>query len=191
MIDYGIDVKLDYDIPLEALEWRNDRKIFDTCRQYTLINKDDHFNWIKSLENNKSLKMFSIVYLNKYVGVCGLTNINWQARHAEISLYIDSCERGKNLGIKTLFLLCEHGFKDFNLNKLWGEVFNNNIASLKIFKRLGFIATPGHIQHYYRNGQYIDTTFMSILASDWEHINLIKNIKEKPCEDIFIELGKC
>ena len=92
--------------------------------------------------------------------------------------------------MKTLFLLCQHGFDDFNLNKLWGEVFNTNVASLLIFKRMGFCPSPGHIQHYFRNGDYINTTFFNMLAPDWFKSNLLGFIADNPNKDIFMELGR-
>ena len=62
MIDYGIGIKLDHKIPEQAIDWRNDRKVFDTCRQFTLITQSDHERWMDSLSwNDSKNKMFSIV----------------------------------------------------------------------------------------------------------------------------------
>ena len=170
MIDYGYGISLGHVISPFALEWRNCPEVFATCRQFTLLSDKSHQQWLDRIATDPSCKMFSIhseEYHNIPVGVGGLTNICWQARHAEVSLYIAPSYQGKKLSFKALATICRHGFEDFNLNKLWGEIFNNNIKSIKIFTRLGFVPSPGHIQHYFREGKYIDTTFVSLLAQDW------------------------
>lgn len=188
MISYdNCNIKLDWHIPQSAIEWRNDPLIFKTCRQYTLLDNKSHDRWLENI-NSPDKKMFSIflqlnhdgIYVNEYIGVCGLTNINYQSRHAEISLYIIPKYQGNGYAKETLYTLCKHGFEDFNLNKIWGECFNNNLKSLLLFKKLGFVASSGHIQHYFRNGTYIDTTFMTLLQKDWKNVDQVycRNIGE-------------
>jgi RimJ/RimL family protein N-acetyltransferase len=181
MIFYDTKIFLSADIPLNARLWRNDRAIFDTCRQFTVIDQNHHLKWMEKISNS-SIKMFGIYdKKNEFpLGVCGFTDINMQARHAEISIYIQKDEQGKGYAKDTLYTLIKHGFEDFNFNKLWGECFNTNLKSIMIFKKLGFIASSGHIQHYFRNGNYIDTTFMTLLEKDFKDVDQVyrRNIGE-------------
>jgi RimJ/RimL family protein N-acetyltransferase len=173
MIDYSFGVKLGSVIPWEVFFWRNDKIIFDTCRQFTLISKDHHDKWLRKIENDSSIKMFSVLSDDgRVIGVCGLTSIDWQARHAEISLYIAPEFQGKKYAKNTLKTLIKHAFEDFNLNKVWGEIFSTNTKSIHIFKDIGFSITDGHTQHYYRNGEYIDSFIATLLRKDYLKLSL-------------------
>lgn len=147
---------------------RNDKRIWDWCRQTTLLSKLDHESWIESLKGNPKNKMYTIhdSETTVVVGVCGLTNFDYIARHAEFSLYIDPNDHGKGYGKQALYLLVEHGFYAFNLNKIWGESFEGNPA-IHMFEKLGFRITKGHFAHYYKNGKYLDSYFSTLLKDEW------------------------
>lgn len=149
-------------------EWRNDSRIWQYCRQTSLLLESDHQNWIKSLAGNSKNKMYSIHEDDLgIIGVCGLTNIDYIARHAEFSLYIDPTCQGKGYGEEALWLLTDHGFKAFNLNKIWGETFEHNPAQ-KMFKKVGYKIIPGHPHHYFKDGSYINSLFAIIYKDEWE-----------------------
>jgi RimJ/RimL family protein N-acetyltransferase len=186
VINYTNLIHLKGDLHKEkTYKWRNDAKVYFTCRQFTLLHPNEHLKWHENLPNDNFNKMFGVI--NEYgedIGVCGFTNISWQARHSEISLYISPEHQKKGYGLATLYTLCRHGFKDFNFNKLWGECFNNNLPSFKIFKTIGFVASPGHIKHYFKNGEYINTTFMTLLQEDFDDQVYSRSIRQSPAESI-------
>lgn len=169
MIDYGYGVSLTADIPHLARHWRNQPEIFRWCRQASLISWDAHAAWDDNLHKDTRVKMFGIKTTLPSddkdelmeVGVCGLTNIDWIARHAEFSLYIAPKFQRLGLGTKALMTLCRHGFEAFNFHKIWGESFEGNPA-IEMFKTLGFEITPGHTHHYFKDGQYVNTYFANL-----------------------------
>ena len=175
MIGYGLGVFLTGEIPAEAYRWRNDPAIIRWCRQYTLLHPAEQEKWEGSIGLDPHNKMFGIKVKSIdgmasefiSVGVCGLTNISWIARHAEFSLYIAPEYQSMGFGKRTLYTLCKHGFEDFNLNKIWGESFDGN-PSIKMFESLGFKIGPGHTQHYFKEGRYLNTYFAVMMREDWE-----------------------
>jgi RimJ/RimL family protein N-acetyltransferase len=150
----------------EMFKWRNDPRIYQWCRQETLLNYEKHKNYWKKIQNSHTDKMFQI-YRNdgryaqgedELAGVCGLTNINWTARHGEFSIYIGPEFQRIGYARKALNDLINIAFDDLNLLKVWGESFEGNPA-ITLFKELGFKESPGHKKHYFKNGKLIDTYF--------------------------------
>jgi len=171
MIDFGYGVQL---VPIsdQHLYWifecRNNIKIREWCRQHTLLNELVHRGWYQLQAQDPTMCMFVINNIdNKPVGVCGLTSIDHRNSRAEFSCWIDPDEQQKGYctnGLKTLFA---HGFKDLNLNIIWGETFDGNPA-LRIFReKLGMKYEGARRQFYFKGGKYIDAHLISITKDEF------------------------
>lgn len=163
-------------IPSEAKSWRNQPEIRKWCRQFSLITDKDHENWLKSLETDKSIKMFGIFYnsdsasmASQYVGVCGLTSINRVNQTAEFSLYIAPGHQKKGYGERALLLLLMHGFDDQNLNRIWGESFDGNPAQ-NMFQRLGMKKEGTLRESYFRSGKFIDSHIWAMTRKEFNEV---------------------
>jgi RimJ/RimL family protein N-acetyltransferase len=62
-------------------------------------------------------------FIERFVGMGGLTNIQWENRIAEISLILDPQYRGKGLGEKAVDLLLAEGFNRMGLKTICGECY--------------------------------------------------------------------
>jgi len=161
-------VYLGADIPVMARYWRNSRGIFKWCRQYTLRSEEEQSQWLKSIQGNETVKMFSIkdVGGQNDVGVCGLTSIDKQNQKAEFSLYIAQEYQRRGYAKSALYTLLRHGFFDMNLNRIWGETFEGNPA-IKLFHKLGMITEGTMRETYYKEGNWLDSHIVSILRKDF------------------------
>lgn len=185
----GLRVALSADIPFKAREWRNDKRIRQWCRQYSLIDDRSQHLWEAKITTDPTIKMFGVELVTEsrpehykvsntvplvmrveashsYIGVCGLTSINRVNQSAEFSLYIAPWAQGKGYGKEALSLLLEHGFKDHNLNRIWGEVFDGNPARL-MFEELGMKHEGTLRQSYFRVGKFIDSHIVGILRGEF------------------------
>lgn len=162
------------DIPDTAQHWRNMPSIRKWCRQYSLLTEANQAEWMHKIHTDPTIKMFGIAlmaeddinYEGEYCGVCGFTSIDKTNRSAEFSLYIVPYFHKKGYGKKALNLLLQHGFFDWGFNRIWGEVFDGNPA-MNSFERLGFKKEGTLRSSYFRNGKWIDSHMVSMLASDY------------------------
>lgn len=179
MIKYwASDVYLTSEIPDLALSWRNDPLVYRWCRQYTLISPTAHYEWLKKIEVDPTIKMFGIkTGMGQEVGVCGLTSINYINRSAEFSLYIAPEHHRKGFGKQALELLLAHGFWAFNLHKIWGETFDDNPAG-EMFINMGMTVEGVLRDSYFRDGGYINSTLFSMLDSEFNDRYKSKNFVE-------------
>jgi RimJ/RimL family protein N-acetyltransferase len=179
MIDFGYGIQLDtLDKAPQARDWRNQKAIYNNCRQVGLISESNQKKW---LETGDVQNMFAIfgqdvqceIKAGGYIGVAGLTSIHPTHRTAEISLYIaleyqSTVVKGTSGAI--IKTLAAYAFEDMNLNRIFGETFATNTIELLNLQELGFVTEGTLRQTYYKNGQYIDSVIQSLLRSDYDKL---------------------
>lgn len=171
MIDFGHGVKLGTVSLLTAPTlrgWRNDYTIWRWCRQNDLISQGSHEDWVNNLKNRDDVKMYSIKSSNQIgsVGICGLTEIDRINQRAEFSLYIAPEYQQEGYGKAALKTLFSHGFMNQNLNVIWGETFDGNIA-YDMFLKLGMKHEGTRRQFYFKEGKHIDAHLVSMTSHEF------------------------
>jgi RimJ/RimL family protein N-acetyltransferase len=149
-----------------AKENRNKEEIRKWCRQYTLISDSDQIKWAEKIENDPTIKMFSVEQKFQQVGVCGFTSIDRHNRNAEFSLYIVPEYHRRGFGKLALKTLLRHGFEDWGFKRIWGEVFEDNPA-MDMFTGIGFTDEGTCRSTYFKKGKWIDSYIISMLDTDW------------------------
>jgi RimJ/RimL family protein N-acetyltransferase len=161
-------------------DWRNDPDIFSRVREYRFLNMENQEAWFNSLRDNRNIIMFGVetecqrVWRNaldqyKLIGVCGLTNIDWITRKAEVSIYIGDKEfRGKGLGVEILNALANYAFNECNLNKLWAEIFAYNIVGEKVFIKAGYKYEGKLRCHAYKSGMFVHCYIYGLLRKEYQ-----------------------
>jgi len=104
-----------------------------------------------------------------FVGNCGLIDIDWQNRSAEIGIHIGEKEYwNQGFGTKAMRLMLKHGFNNLNLHRLWLRVFENNQRAIRSYEKAGFIQEGKFRQAQYLDGKYVDVMIMSMLQNEWQ-----------------------
>ncbi len=152
-------------------QWRNRPELRKYFREYRELSSTMQNAWYENrvLSDDKQVN-FEIRFKDALVGHCGLYYIDWIHRHAEFGIYIgDDSFRSGGFGSDALRTLVKYGFNDLNLNKIWCEVYTNNDA-LDVYRHIGFKDEGVLRQHYYNEGQYWDSTMLSMLKSECEFL---------------------
>lgn len=151
----------------KAFVCRNYPEIFKWCRQCLPISKEAHLRYWEKVQSDRSIELFSIVADGHWIGIGGLTSIDFINRKAEFSLYIDPVSQKKGLGKKALVKIVEVGFQNLALNRIWGEVFEGNHA-LKMFQDVGFKFEGRQKEAYFREGRFIDSIIVGMTRNEFE-----------------------
>ena len=110
-----------------AATWRNNfRRSLRTPIMLTEEMQDDFYDRVA--RDRHSEDRYWEVHLDntgehKFVGLGGLTDIEWENRLAEISLFISPNYHGLGYGRASVKLLCEEGFDSMGLETILGEAF--------------------------------------------------------------------
>lgn len=81
---------------------------------------------------------FYILYMGKFAGVIGLSDIDHENSRAHIGYWIAKNYRNKGIGGKALELAIQFARETLKLNSLYTNVLTSNIPSIIILTRNGF-----------------------------------------------------
>lgn len=101
------------------------------------------------------------------IGRCGIHNWNAEHRRAEIG-YIMGEERNKQKGYMTeaLGAILHFGFESLQLNRVEAIVAVDNVPSLKLMDKYGFVQEGVLRQHQYSAGAFVDAFLFSKLRTE-------------------------
>jgi ribosomal-protein-alanine N-acetyltransferase len=130
--------------------------------------KDDYENGLTMF--NKSFCYFQLLdkRTEGFIGWCGYHT--WYIRHfrAEIGYGLtEEHERRKGYMKEALPEVIKYGFEQMNLNRIEALIGPDNIASLNLVHRFGFIQEGILREHYCKNGLIEDSLVYSLLKNEF------------------------
>jgi len=161
---------------LEKLrKWRNAQ--MDVLRQWKPLTDYNQEKWFQEVSTAIDQIVFSIVTFDKddtekFIGYCGLVNINHINKRTELSFLIEPERAFKREIYQEDFMaalraLCEYGFNQLNLNKIFTETFSFRKYHIEILEKFGFKKDGTFREHQYVNGRYYDSIIHSMLKSEF------------------------
>jgi RimJ/RimL family protein N-acetyltransferase len=121
----------------DLFAWRNDKETRRQSFNDKIISYDEHCKWFEGI-----LKSSEIVL---YVGIdedgkkCGAIRFDFRGSNvAEVNLNVAPHRRGKGIGTKLISKGCDLIFLERKPKVIMARVKEENIASLKSFKKAGF-----------------------------------------------------
>ncbi len=105
------------------------------------------------------------------IGTCGLHNVDWVNRQAELGISIgDKAFWNRGYGRHAVRLLLRHAFNTLNLNRVYLRVYETNPRAIRAYEHAGFILEGRLRQARFQNGRYVDELIMSVLRSEWQDV---------------------
>ena len=102
------------------------------------------------------------------IGNCGFMGVEQITHSAEVGLFIgDKSCWNKGYGTEVMRLLLRFGFGTLNLNHIFLRVDEANKGGIRAYEKAGFIHEGRLRQATFRDGQYRDVLIMSVLRSEW------------------------
>ena len=151
-------------------KWITDRDLVRFNSSYFPVSESDHEVWIeKMMRKHSDLVIFVVEEKKekKAIGTCQLFNINWVHRNAELQIRIGEKENeGKSYGSEAVRLICEFGFEDLSLHRIFLQVLADNDKEIKLYQECGFILEGTQQEAAFVDGQWKDVVFMGKLAGN-------------------------
>jgi diamine N-acetyltransferase len=161
------------DVP-KSFEWINDPEVNEGLAIYLPMSLKDEEQWFEQIAQREQAEKPMAIEVSegegwKLVGNCGVFNIEWMHRAAELGIMIgDKSVWNKGYGTETMQLLVQHGFETLNLNRIYLRVYSTNPRAIRAYEKAGFIMEGTLRQAVYKHGKYSDVHIMSVLRSEWE-----------------------
>ena len=123
-------------------------------------------------DQSKGRIMFAIETLDGVdVGSVNLNSIDERNGTFSIGMLIYNTHRGKGYGTSAMRILLKYAFLERRLNKYYGSIFNGNIASATMLKKLGCKEEGVRTQMIYSNGKYHDEILFGLTKDEFLSIN--------------------
>jgi [ribosomal protein S5]-alanine N-acetyltransferase len=117
----------------------------------------DAEQWIKINESISPAENFAIHLDGTVVGGAGIILKNdIYRKNAEIGYWIGEPFWGKGIGTHVVRQLTDYAFSNFDVNRIYAEVFSNNMVSMKVLAKNGYHEEAIHRKSIIKNHQLLD-----------------------------------
>jgi UDP-2,4-diacetamido-2,4,6-trideoxy-beta-L-altropyranose hydrolase len=123
-----------------VLRWANDPIVRKNAFSSRTISEDEHRDWFHMVLKNQEHRGFYIVEGSADVPV-GQVRFDRVQAGWEVTYSIDQIFRSRGLGSNVLGVAIEKFKLERGRTPIIGKVRTNNLASMKVFERLGFLRT--------------------------------------------------
>ncbi|MCU7496834.1 MAG: GNAT family N-acetyltransferase [Ignavibacteria bacterium] len=132
--------------------WINLRDAFP--HPYTV---DDAEVWLNMVVNKKPVTQFAIEVDEKAVGAIGfIIKEDVQRIQAEIGYWLAEEFWGHGIASAALKAVSEYAFHNFDIHRIYADVFEWNKASLRVLEKAGFELEVRQKKSIIKNGEIID-----------------------------------
>jgi ribosomal-protein-alanine N-acetyltransferase len=132
-------------------------KTMDDSRQFinTItngINNNDAITWAINQKNDPKL-----------IGTIGFWRIIEEHFRAEIGYLLHPDFQGQGFMQEALEVVLDYGFRTLKLHSIEANVNPNNLSSITLLERNGFVKEAYFKENYYFDGKFLDTVIYSVI----------------------------
>ena len=104
---------------------------------------------------------------NRHIGNIRLFNFHKIHLRAELSfLFYDKDEWGKGYATEAIRAILSYSFEDIGLHRVYADYYEPNLASAKVFSKLGFEIEGVYKKHFWFEGRFVDSIRVAKLKDD-------------------------
>jgi ribosomal-protein-alanine N-acetyltransferase len=141
---------------LQFLDRDPAKSIDEASRWIRMINEgisdNQQIAWAITLKNAPGL-----------IGTITLWSIRKEHYRAEIGYALHPLFQGQGLMQEALTAVLDYGFNTLKLHSVEGNVNPNNMRSIQLLEKNGFVREAYHRENYYYNGHFLDSAIYSLI----------------------------
>lgn len=149
----------------------NNKKIADNLRDGLPFpySRKDAINWLNViLPENFPPRFFAVTIDSKVVGSIGIVSkTDIYRKNFEIGFFLSEDFWGKGIMTKAIKAGVDYSFRNFDIIRIYAEVFSDNLGSRKALEKAGFIHEATLKKNIIKNGIIKDSCIYSILREDF------------------------
>lgn len=155
-----------------SIEWRQDPEIWSMLvgRRY-FVSEQIEKQWVESTYNNSNQVTLAICdsITNTYIGNISLKNIDFFNSSASFAILVGNKNYWSvGYGTQATLLLLHHAFADLGLERVQSIILSDNIGSVKMHEKCGFVQEGVLRNAVYKSGHHQNLILMSILKEDFK-----------------------
>jgi len=132
---------------------------------YTAEDGKKFIEFTKSFDPIHSL---AIIIEGKAIGGIGIhQKEDVYSKNAEIGYWLAEPFWGKGIMSKAIVEAIDYGFKTFDIDRIFGSVFEPNTGSQKVLEKCGFIFEAKFERTVYKNGEFLNELIYGLRRDNW------------------------
>ncbi len=149
------------------VQWMNDARIYSTMHFKPPVSLVNTIQWFDLNKNNNKRVDFVLETLDgEVLSMSGLTGLDADILKMESYIFVNPSIKTKGLGKKTLFLQCIYAFEILRINKIYAYIDSDNVASQKLYEKIGFKKEGILRFETKRENSFIDRYYYGCLIDD-------------------------
>jgi ribosomal-protein-alanine N-acetyltransferase len=146
---------------------RTDEKVFeftDIPRPKDLADAAAYIERILGFGNNNEAIMWAITLLHdpRLIGTVCFWNLDKESYRAEIGYILHSTYHNKGYMTEAVAAILPYGLNQIKLHTVEGRTDPQNVGSIKVMERNGFIREAWFKENYYMRGSFRDTVVYTL-----------------------------
>jgi UDP-4-amino-4,6-dideoxy-N-acetyl-beta-L-altrosamine N-acetyltransferase len=154
-----------------VLEWRNSQRIRQWMYTDHWITEDEHLQWFERLQQTNDKKTLMYIREGESTGVINFTQIVPEHRRCSWGFYLGKEGLPSGTGSDMGNLALQHAFAHYPIDKVAGEVFDSNEASIRFHLKLGFVQEGVLHRHIFKGEQCYDIRCFALFRDHFEEGN--------------------
>lgn len=152
----------------DRVAWMNNPKVYKSMHFELPVLLENTVKWFENNKNNDKRADVCFEEGGILVAFGGLTTIDPVLKKAELYVFVYPNAQKSGIGTRATKLLCEYGFNELNLHKIYLLTNEDNIAAIRVYEKCGFVLEGRHRDEYLADGEYKDRLYFGLLKSDFE-----------------------
>ena len=167
--DYVMEIRKLQKQDLETrVQWMNNPKIYSCMHFEVPILMDKTIQWYENNLTNENRFDVTVLEDGVVVAFGGFTSINREIGKAETYLFVDPIHLHKGIGTRAKQQICQFGFEQLGLNKIYFITNEDNYASIRVNEKCGFKLEGRLRQEYIKDETRKDRLYYGLLKEEWE-----------------------
>lgn len=127
-----------------------------------------HRRWFEQSLQRKDADYRILLYCEQAIGLANAVDIDSRARQCHWGFYLGEADAPKGSGSVMATLMLEHIFTHHPVDRIIGEVFAFNSASLKLHHKFGFSVDATQTRSMEKNGKPETVLTLTLSRQQWQ-----------------------
>ncbi|MDT2719649.1 GNAT family N-acetyltransferase [Enterococcus gallinarum] len=127
------------------------------------ISEKTQNKWFQDFENTlDDVKLVIENYQGEFIGLIGASNIDLKNGNAEVHIkLINNKVKNKGIGTEVMTAFIEYCFNHLRLHCVYASILEDNVSSIKMFKKCGFSEEGVLKDRIFKNGVFKNIIILS------------------------------
>jgi len=119
--------------------------------------------FIQYANSHQPIHLFAIDIAGEACGGIGIhPQEDIHCRNAELGYWLGEAHWGKGIVSKAIVQMVDHGFKNFDIDRIFARPFGTNIRSQKVLEKAGFKLEGRFEKTLFKNGEQLDELIYAV-----------------------------